>query len=99
MLQISNLHGKDMIMTVKELKQFFNEHLVPSKLYALRGGHHKNRICLGKTSDGWELYFSDKKQKIGLMHFKTENEACQKMKEEILKIMEQVYGMTWRNLA
>ena len=99
MLQISNLHGKDMIMTVKELKQFFNEHLVPSKLYALKGGHHKNRICQGKTSDGWELYFSDKEQKIGLMRFKTESEACQKMKEEILKIMEQVYGMTWRNLA
>jgi hypothetical protein len=33
------------------------------------------------------------------MHFKTESEACLKMKEEILKIMEQVYGMTWRNLA
>ena len=46
-------------MTVKELKAFFKEHLVPSRLYNLKGGSHGGRICLGKnnpTAEGsaWE---------------------------------------------
>jgi hypothetical protein len=35
-------------MTVKELRTFFKEHLVPSHLYNLKGGAHSNRICLGR---------------------------------------------------
>ena len=30
-------------MTVKELKKFFKDHLVPSHLYNMKGGHHRNR--------------------------------------------------------
>lgn len=86
-------------MTVKELKVFFQEHLVPSSLYALKGGNHKNRLVMGKSGTGWDIYFSDKKNKVGIMHFATESEACQRMKEEVLKLMEQIYGLSWRNLA
>ena len=87
-------------MTVKELKVFFKEHLVPSHLYNLKGGSHKGRICLGKNKqNGWEVYFSEKKNKIGLMQFATESEACQHMMDEIRKVMEQVYGVTWKGLA
>ena len=87
-------------MTVKELKVFFKEHLVPSHLYNLKGGSHGGRICLGKNKqDGWEVYFSEKKNKIGLMQFATENEACHHMMDEICKVMEQIYGITWRGLA
>ena len=75
-------------MTVKELKAFFKEHLVPSRLYNLKGGSH-----------GWEVYFSEKKKKIGLMQFATESEACQHMMDEVRKVMEQVYGVTWKGLA
>ena len=87
-------------MTVKELKVFFKEHLVPSHLYNLKGGSRSNRICLGKTEENmWEVYFSEKKNKIGLMQFATENEACQHMMDEIRKVMEQIYGITWKGLA
>ena len=87
-------------MTVKELKVFFKEHLVPSHLYNLKGGSHGGRICLGKNKqDGWEVYFSEKKNKIGLMQFATENEACQHMMDEVRKFMEQIYGVTWKGLA
>ncbi len=44
-------------MNTKELKKFFKEHLVPSKLYKV-GGHHKNRVCLDKTENGWAVFFS-----------------------------------------
>ena len=87
-------------MTVKELKVFFKEHLVPSHLYNLKGGTHGGRICLSKTrQNSWEVYFCEKKNKIGLMQFATENEACQHMMDEVRKVMEQIYGVTWKGLA
>ena len=81
-------------MTTKELKSYFKEHLVPERLYHLKG-NHKNRICLEKCREGYEVYFSDRKQKVGLLHFATENEACQRMKEEIRKMMVSLYGLSF----
>jgi hypothetical protein len=84
-------------MTQKELKLFFKEHLVPKKLYSLKG-NHKNRVCMEASNGGWDVYFSDNKNKIGLMHFTSESDACASMAEEIKKIMQSFYGLTWRNL-
>ena len=81
-------------MTTKELKQYFEEHLVPSKLYKI-GGHHKNRICLDKTADGWAVFFQDNKDRIGVMNFVDESSAYNSMKDELRKLMEQLYGITW----
>ena len=88
-------------MTVKELQKFFKDHLVPSRLYNMKGGHHRNRICIAqdKTRKAWEVYFSEDRTKIGLMQFATESEACQRMKEEVRKVMEQIYGLSWKGLA
>ena len=33
------------------------------------------------------------------MQFATENEACQRMKDEVCKVMEQIYGLSWKGLA
>ncbi|MBQ8307117.1 MAG: hypothetical protein IJX90_12980 [Blautia sp.] len=82
------------MMTGKELKEYFKTHLVPSRLYKI-GGKHNNRICLQQTEDGWELFFSERKDKVGLMRFETEEAACATMKNEIRKMMEILYGMTW----
>ncbi|MCR5405064.1 MAG: hypothetical protein K6E91_14780 [Butyrivibrio sp.] len=81
-------------MTTKELKKYFKEHMVPSKLYKI-GGAHKNRICLDKSEGGWRVYFQDKKDKIGIMKFVDEASACNTMKDELRKLMEQLYGLTW----
>jgi hypothetical protein len=81
-------------MTVKELQSFFKEHLVPSKLYTFGKGHD-GRICLTKVGEIWELYFMDHKEKVGLMKFTDENSACLKMMDELRKIMESVYEITW----
>ena len=81
-------------MTAKELKQFFESHLVPSSLYKI-GGKHNRRICLEEGKDGWEVFFSEHKDRIGLLRFKDEASACRRMKEEVRKAMEQLYGLTW----
>ncbi|WP_029322130.1 hypothetical protein [Butyrivibrio sp. AE3004] len=82
-------------MTTKELKTFFKEHLVPSKLYKI-GGEHDGRVCMTKNKDFWEVYFLDHKEKIGLMRYTDENSACQSMKEELRKLMESIYEITWK---
>ena len=81
-------------MTGKELKTFFEEHLVPSGLYKI-GGSHNRRICMDRDSNGWNVYFSDHKQKVGLLSFPDEESACAAMKNEIRKLMEVMYGVTW----
>ncbi len=81
-------------MTAKELKKFFKEHLVPSKLYKI-GKERDGRVCLTKEGNFWEVYFMDHKEKIGLMKFTDENSACLKMKDELRKIMESIYEITW----
>ncbi len=81
-------------MTTKELSAFFKEHLVPKKLYKLEGKQNK-RLCLEKSGNGYDIYFCDNKNKIGLIHVKTEFEACKIMKEEVRKMMVSLYGVTW----
>ncbi len=81
-------------MTGKELKQFFETHLVPSSLYKI-GGKHNHRICMEQVKGGWEVFFSDHKDRIGVLRFADEASACVRMKEEIRKVMEQLYGLTW----
>ncbi|MDO4647564.1 MAG: hypothetical protein Q4B26_02855 [Eubacteriales bacterium] len=81
-------------MTQKDLKKFFKDHMVPSKLYKI-GGHHNHRICIEQTKDGWDVFFSEKKEKVGVLHYQDEESACTRMKEEIRKIMESMYGLTW----
>ena len=81
-------------MTGKELKKYFKEHLVPDGLYKI-GGSHNRRICMDQDSEGWNVYFSEHKQKVGLLHFNDEESACAAMKNEIRKLMEVMYGVTW----
>jgi hypothetical protein len=84
-------------MTANDLKTFFKEHLVPAKLYDLKGAK-SNRLCLEHVKDGWNVYFAEKKDKVGLMHFASEADACQTMKEEMRKIMAAIYGLTWSRI-
>ena len=81
-------------MTLKDLRLFFKEHNVPSKLYKL-GGKHNHRICIDKCDNTWEVFFSEKKNKTGLMRFDSEESACRSMKDEVRKLMEMMYGLTW----
>ena len=72
--------------------------MVPSKLYKI-GGRHNHRICMERTKGGWDVFFSEHKNKIGLLHYEDEESACLSMKNEIRKLMEQMYGLTWVSRA
>ena len=81
-------------MTADELKMFLKQHRVPGKYYKI-GGNHNHRICLEKVENGWEVFFSDNRKKVGLTHYIDEASACAGMKREMRKLMELLYGMTW----
>ncbi len=83
-----------MIMTMNELRTFLAEHNVPRKLYSI-GKRGNGRICIDRGENGWEVYFCEKKEKIGTLLFADEESACQGMKNEMRKLMEQLYGLTW----
>jgi hypothetical protein len=51
-----------------------------------------------KTENGWDVFFSEHKNRIGLMHFGDEASACQAMKDELRKLMELMYGVTWAGM-
>lgn len=81
-------------MTSKDVRNFLKEHLVPAKLYKV-GGEKKGRICLEKTGDGWEVFYRDKKDRVGAIYYQDEESACRGMLSEIRKFMECAYGVTW----
>ena len=81
------------VMTTADLKKYFKDHLVPRSLYNLKGGYHKGRICMEKVKEGWEVYFSEKRDKVGIIHCLTESEACRVMVEEVNKVMQAIYGL------
>ena len=81
-------------MNTTDLKKFFKEHLVPSKLYNI-GKKKDGRICMTKAGNFWEVYFMDHKEKVGIMRFTDEDSACRSMMEELRKIMESIYEITW----
>lgn len=81
-------------MTTRELQVFFQEHLVPARLYNLKGARNK-RLCMEQVRDGWNVYYADHKDKVGISHYLTESEACLAMKYEVDKVMRVLYGVTF----
>lgn len=79
-------------MTRRELAHYFKDHLVPHRLYHLKGAHNK-RICLEQAADGWNVYFADRKDKVGLLHFVNESDACMAMRDQINQVMRVLYGI------
>ncbi len=51
-------------------------------------------VLIKQKTDGL-FFFQDKKERIGVINFPDEASACDKMKEELRKMMEQLYGVTW----
>ena len=85
---------KEGAMTQKELKTFLMEHLVPRKWYKL-GREKKNRICMTSEDGGFRAFFRDGTRRVGELFYKDEESACRGMKDELRKLMESAYGLTW----
>ena len=62
-------------MTVNELKNKLDEIGVPQDLYSIMiGGLPNERLCIVKE-EMWQVYYSERGQKVGQKVFETEEEA------------------------
>lgn len=63
-------------MTVNELKNKLDEIGVSQDLYSIMiGGLPNERLCIVKE-EMWQVYYSERGQKVGRKIFQTEEEAC-----------------------
>jgi hypothetical protein len=74
-------------VTGVELQDRLRREMVPHDMYSLDGGLPGERLCLGKTGVGWEVYYSERGLKTGLREFATEQEACDYFYGELQEIL------------
>lgn len=73
-------------MTVQDLKAKLDTFAVPEHMYSLlKGGLPNERLCLIKTDDGWEIYYSERGEKNGIKSFDSEDAACSYFYQKMLK--------------
>ena len=64
-------------MNIKQLKQnVINCRILKSRYRILEPGDNDNRICLGVSGNGWEVYFGERGEVYYLKCFSNQEEAC-----------------------
>lgn len=64
-------------MNVSELKMKLNERGVSDDLYSIMtGGLPNEKLCIIKDNN-WQVYYSERGNKIVLKEFESEHEACE----------------------
>ncbi len=53
--------------------------------YSLEGGLPLERLVLSITEGGWAVYYSERGERVGLVNFQTEDEACSYSFEQLLR--------------
>jgi len=63
-------------MNKEELRIRLNNEKIPVDRYSLEGGLPYDKICLSKSNDIWEVYYSERGEKFKLKVFDNEESAC-----------------------
>lgn len=63
-------------MNIRDLKEFLLTNQVPEDAYSLDGGLPNEAYCISKEGNQWEVYYSERGRKCGLVTFDTEDSAC-----------------------
>ncbi|WP_338874936.1 hypothetical protein WBJ53_04880 [Spirosoma sp. SC4-14] len=63
-------------MNKRALTVLFEQQQIPKDMYSLAGGLPNDAYCLQQTSQGWEVYYSERGIKSGLVFFPDEETAC-----------------------
>ena len=74
-------------MTILELKKVLDENNIPRNLYNLEmSGLKDQRICVEKTENGWNVYYSERGQKFDLKRYFSEHDACMDLLQRLLAL-------------
>jgi hypothetical protein len=71
----------------KELQERLNLEKISTDVYSLNGGLPNERFCLGQIAGKWEIYYSERGDKTGLVTFDKETEACEYFYRELHKML------------
>lgn len=63
-------------MKIQDLQNQLDFYKVPKDAYSLRGGLPNEAFCIDFRDGQWEVYYSERGSKTGLVSFKMEEEAC-----------------------
>ncbi len=70
-------------MNITELKiRLFNEE-VPHYMYSVCDGEEEQRVCLRESGGRWQVYYCEDGEKLDLMEFATESEACEELYKRV----------------
>ena len=77
-------------MTITELEKQLKEHGIPEDYYAINLHQLPNEMmCLNQIGEQeWEVFYSERGQKTGLVTFGSEDEACAYMLQELVAYAE-----------
>lgn len=64
-------------MNKKELQERLSLEKIPTNVYSLNGGLPSEKLCLGEVTGKWEVYYSERGDRTGLVTFDVETEACE----------------------
>lgn len=74
-------------MNKKELQERLSLEKIPADVYSLNGGFPNERLCLGEVAGKWEVYYSERGEKSGLMVFDKEIDACENFYKRLHKTL------------
>lgn len=75
-------------MDKRELQERINSEKIPKDVYSLGGGLPNEKLCLGEVAGKWEVYYSERGEKTGLVTFGSESEACEYFYKELYDMLE-----------
>ncbi|MDF2822136.1 MAG: hypothetical protein K0R15_2584 [Clostridiales bacterium] len=73
-------------MKIQELEKKLVEMEIPLNAYSLKGGLPNEAFCIGKQGSNWEVYYSERVEKVSKKEFQSEDEACEFFHEWMRKI-------------
>ena len=74
-------------MNKQQLEKILLMNKVPKELYSLNGGLPNETYCIEKENDRWQVYYSERGIKTSIGYFENEEEACDCLLKEIMKIV------------
>ena len=84
-------------MKIEELEKKLIEINVPKDDYSiLKGGLPNEQLCIVRTGENWEIYYSERGRKSGLKYFDDEESACEYFFKKLEKYGKPCRGAIYR---
>ncbi len=74
-------------MNKSELEKRLEQERAEKSAYSLEGGFPNEAFVLNQNGNQWEVYYSERGQKSGLVIFDNENDACEYLYRDLKRFV------------